>query len=125
MAAPGSKGFSSIASTKLGLTCGGAAETGRLATAAATGLGAEALWLAAGVGVVADAGSPGAATFDAAPIFLRSLMFWAISAARLAASLVLRSCADWLSADLPWIIPFESVSLSGAVASCFLSSTLA
>ncbi len=71
----------------------------------------------------ADADVLGAGTPTPAPSLLSSLMFLDNSAARAAASLAPRSLANRSSADLSWIAPFDSVSLSGAVVAGFLSST--
>ena len=130
MPAPaGRNGFSSNPSK---MPAGGFATTGgaALTLLAAMPIGADAPVLTGpttvAVAAFADAAAVDvAAALDAVPSFPRSLMFLAISAARSALSLALRSFASLSSAVTFSMAAFDKVNLSGAAAMDFFSSTRA
>ena len=98
----------------------GADATGAV-IAAVAGMGSK----PGAAGLTDDATGAVETALDAAPSLLSSFIFFDISAARLAASLAVRSLADLSSAVSALTVPFVKVSLSGIAAVPFLSSTLA
>jgi len=114
-----------------GLATGAAAATGAGVAAADAGLPAAA-GVPSGTGtpglpaLAAVAAAPAAGAAPGLPSLLSSAMFLFNSATRVALSCAARCCAILSSApDLPAAPPLDSVSLSGALAVGFFSSTCA
>ena len=107
------------------MATGAALGTGAITGATATaGAGVVTAGAATAVSAAFGCAAPEATVVDAAPMLPRSLIFFANSALRLAASWASFSCAILSSAALACNAPLESVSLSGALTAAFLSSTL-